>query len=148
MIWLLIGTAVIGGLAVPLLFYFRKPMSATMAFIVALVALLLTPILARDKIVLDDSQVMQGQKGFQLADIDYIVVGFGPAGKKMSGEVWYVYYHDRESVNLKLNDLWKLHKRDILKRLKAKGIDIRYHSGSATTLPIGELDMSPTPVKP
>jgi hypothetical protein len=152
---LTIGVAAVAAVAVLPLLYFRQVTYGIFAAVAALIAGgLLAPSLAYDKIVLDDDKVMEttgfwfapNTKGFRLADIDYIVIGHVPGRKKRKSEFWYVYYRNgKQSVSMSLSDLWKQSKEDITKRLRAKGIEIRYHSGRG--LPVGELEMSPTPFK-
>ncbi|WP_438032978.1 hypothetical protein [Sorangium sp. So ce204] len=118
-----------------LLLWRRQPLVvALIAFGVSAVAGgLFAPMLAMDRVVLDDEKLEQTTgfwfaptvKGFRLAEVESIAIGTARDRKNREYEVWIVKGRDGETREIDPGDLWEMNGQDILLRLREKGIDVR-----------------------
>ncbi|WP_437294913.1 hypothetical protein [Sorangium sp. So ce426] len=130
-----IAIAVIAASIGVLLLWRRQPLVVTLiAFGVSAVAGgLFAPMLAIDRVVLDDEKLEQTTgfwfaptvKGFRLAEVESVAIGTARDRKNREYEVWIVKGRDGETREIDPGDLWEMNGQDILRRLREKGIDVR-----------------------
>ena len=67
-----------------------------------------------------------GPKGFDLARVREIAIGVrertARRGRRVSEEVWTATYEDGSTEAVVAGDLWKHHGREIIERLRKRGI--------------------------
>jgi hypothetical protein len=112
----------------------RKAMVvAVIAFFIALLAGgLVAPMLAQDRVVLDDSKLEQTTgywfaptvKGFQFAEVESIAISTARDAKGREHEVWDVKLKNGDLRRIDPGDLWDMNTPDIVQRLKSKGIEV------------------------
>jgi uncharacterized membrane protein len=93
---------------------------------------LFAPMLALDRVVLDDQKLEQTTgfwfaptvKGFRLADIESVTITTARDMKNREYEVWVAKLKNGQSQEIDPGDLWEMHGEDIIKRLRAKGIKV------------------------
>ncbi|WP_437981664.1 hypothetical protein [Sorangium sp. So ce117] len=130
-----IAVAVIAASIGVLLLWRRQPLVvALIAFGVSAVAGgLFAPMLAMDRVVLDDEKLEQttgfwfapSVKGFRLAEVESVAIGTARDRKNREIEVWIVKGRDGQTREIDPGDLWEMNGQDILRRLREKGIDVR-----------------------
>ncbi|WP_437324927.1 hypothetical protein [Sorangium sp. So ce381] len=130
-----IAIAVVAASIGALLLWRRQPMIiALIAFGVAAVAGgLFAPMLAMDRVVLDDQKLEQTTgfwfaptvKGFRLAEVASLAIGTARDRKNREIEVWIVKMKDGQTREIDPGDLWEMNGQDIIRRLREKGIDVR-----------------------
>ncbi|CAN97254.1 hypothetical protein predicted by Glimmer/Critica [Sorangium cellulosum So ce56] len=130
-----IAVAVLAASIGVLLLWRRQPLVvALIAFGVSAVAGgLFAPMLAMDRVVLDDDKLEQTTgfwfaptvKGFRLAEVESIAIGTARDRKNRKIEVWIVKGRDGQTREIDPGDLWEMNGQDILRRLREKGIDVR-----------------------
>ncbi|WP_437990685.1 hypothetical protein [Sorangium sp. So ce145] len=130
-----IAVAVLAASIGVLLLWRRLPLVvALIAFGVSAVAGgLFAPMLAMDRVVLDDDKLEQTTgfwfaptvKGFRLAEVESIAIGTARDRKNRKIEVWIVKGRDGQTREIDPGDLWEMNGQDILRRLREKGIDVR-----------------------
>ena len=121
--------------AVGVLLWRRGPTRlALIAFAAAALAgFMFAPMLALDRVVLDDEKLEQTTgfwfaptvKGFRLEDVETIAIGTARDRKNREYEVWNVKFKTGQVQEIDPGDLWEMNDRDIIERLKAKGIEVR-----------------------
>lgn len=98
-----------------------------------LAAVIITPALALDKVVLDEVKLQQTtgfwfsptKKGFVLADVASVHIGTAVGRKNREYEVWNVNYQNGTTESIDPGDLWILHRADIIARLRERGLTVR-----------------------
>lgn len=98
-----------------------------------LAAVIITPALALDKVVLDEVKLQQTtgfwfsptKKGFVLADVASVHIGTAVGRKNREYEVWNVNYKNGTTESIDPGDLWILHRADIIARLRERGLTVR-----------------------
>ncbi|WP_437525493.1 hypothetical protein WME79_38705 [Sorangium sp. So ce726] len=130
-----IAIAVLAASIGALLLWRRQPLTiALIAFGVSAVAGgLFAPMLAMDRVVLDDQKLEQTTgfwfaptvKGFRLAEVASIAIGTARNRKNREYEVWIVKGRDGQVQEIDPGDLWEMNGQDIIRRLREKGIDVR-----------------------
>ncbi|WP_437544944.1 hypothetical protein WME97_37610 [Sorangium sp. So ce367] len=130
-----IAIAVLAASIGVLLLWRRQPLVvALIAFGVSAVAGgLFAPMLAMDRVVLDDEKLEQTTgfwfaptvKGFRLAEVESVAIGTARDRKNREIEVWIVKGRDGQTREIDPGDLWEMNGQDILRRLGEKGIDVR-----------------------
>jgi hypothetical protein len=130
-----IAIAVLAASIGVLLLWRRQPLVvALIAFGVSAVAGgLFAPMLAMDRVVLDDEKLEQTTgfwfaptvKGFRLAEVESVAIGTARDRKNREIEVWIVKGRDGQTREIDPGDLWEMNGQDILRRLREKGIDVR-----------------------
>ncbi|WP_437710999.1 hypothetical protein WMF45_38720 [Sorangium sp. So ce448] len=130
-----IAIAVLAASIGVLLLWRRQPLVvALIAFGVSAVAGgLVAPMLAMDRVVLDDEKLEQTTgfwfaptvKGFRLAEVESVAIGTARDRKNREIEVWIVKGRDGQTREIDPGDLWEMNGQDILRRLREKGIDVR-----------------------
>ncbi|WP_437912984.1 hypothetical protein WME73_39365 [Sorangium sp. So ce302] len=130
-----IAVAVLAASIGVLLLWRRQPLVvALIAFGVSAVAGgLFAPMLAMDRVVLDDEKLEQTTgfwfaptvKGFRLAEVESIAIGTARDRKNREIEVWIVKGRDGQVQEIDPGDLWEMNGQDIIRRLREKGIDVR-----------------------
>ena len=113
----------------------RKPLVlALVAFGVSVLAGgIFAPMLALDRVVLDDQKLEQTTgfwfaptvKGFRLTDVESVTISTVRDMKNRKYEVWIAKMKDGHSQEVDPGDLWEMNGRDIIERLRAKGIEVR-----------------------
>lgn len=96
-------------------------------------AVIITPALALDKVVLDEEKLQQTtgfwfsptRKGFVIADAASVQIGTARDRKNREYEVWIVRYKNGSTETIDLGDLWVLHRSDIIARLRDRGLTVR-----------------------
>lgn len=129
-----IAIAVLAASIGALLLWRRQPLIiALIAFGVSAVAGgLFAPMLAMDRVVLDDEKLEQTTgfwfaptvKGFRLAEVASVAIGTARDRKNREIEVWIVKGRDGQTREIDPGDLWEMNGQDILRRLGEKGIDV------------------------
>ncbi|WP_437764474.1 hypothetical protein WMF27_35175 [Sorangium sp. So ce281] len=129
-----VAIAVLAASIGALLLWRRKPLPiALIAFGVSAVAGgLFAPMLAMDRVVLDDEKLEQTTgfwfaptvKGFRLADVASVAIGTARDRKNREIEVWIVKMRDGQTREIDPGDLWEMNGQDILRRLREKGIEV------------------------
>ncbi|WP_437904345.1 hypothetical protein WME95_38635 [Sorangium sp. So ce327] len=130
-----IAIAVLAASIGVLLLWRRQPLVvALIAFGVSAVAGgLFAPMLAMDRVVLDDEKLEQTTgfwfaptvKGFRLAEVESVAIGTARDRKNREIEVWIVKGRDGQTREIDPGDLWEMNGQDILRRLREKGINVR-----------------------
>lgn len=130
--YIVAAVAAIAGVAI--LVMRRQVVIAVIAFGVALLAGgLVGPMLAMDRVVLDDTKLEQTTgfwfsptvKGFKLADAKKVEVVSETDLRGRVQEKWLVTSKTGRVQELDPGDLWEVNGDDILTRLRQKGIDAR-----------------------
>jgi hypothetical protein len=93
---------------------------------------LLAPMLALDRVVLDDEKLEQTTgfwfaptvQGFRFADVDSIEIGTAHNDRNWEYEVWIVKGKNGKVRRIDPGDLWELNGPDIIARLRTKGIQV------------------------
>lgn len=101
--------------------------------IAALAGGIVAPILALDRVVLDEEKLEQTTgfwfaptvKGFRLADVEYITIGTARGRKNREYEVWIVKMKNSQVHEINPGDLWVMNGPDIVKQLRRRGIKVR-----------------------
>ncbi|WP_441291277.1 hypothetical protein ACSRUE_13130 [Sorangium sp. KYC3313] len=129
-----IAVAVLAASIGVLLLWRRQPLVvALIAFGVSAVAGgLFAPMLAMDRVVLDDEKLEQTTgfwfaptvKGFRHADVASVAIGTARDRKNRKIEVWIVKMRDGQTREIDPGDLWEMNGQDILRRLREKGIEV------------------------
>jgi len=102
-------------------------------FVGLLAAGLIAPMLALDRVVLDDEKLEQGTgfwwsrttKGFAFKDVKMIRIINARTDQNREFELWLVYTKSGDVREIDPGDLWDMNTPDIVERLKAKGLDVR-----------------------
>lgn len=105
-------------------------------FIAALAGGLLAPMLAMDKVVLDERKLEQTTgfwfdptvKGFSLEHLSSITIETVRAKKNRSHDVWIGTLDDGSRHEVDPGDLWDMNGEDIALRLRARGIRVTDNS--------------------
>ncbi len=129
-----VAVAVVAAFAGVLLLWMRKPLLLALAAfgVAAFSGGFIAPILALDRVVLDDEKLEQTTgfwfmptvKGFRLADVELITITIKRDRKNREREVWVVTTQDGRTQEIDPGDLWELNGADIIKRLREKGIEV------------------------
>jgi hypothetical protein len=98
----------------------------------ALAGGVITPMLALDRVVLDDLKLEQTTgfwfaptvKGFLLDEVESVTIGVARDRKKREYEVWIVKMKNGDSREINPGDLWEMNGPDIIPRLQEKGITV------------------------
>ena len=132
---LAVAVAVIAALTGWIFLRRRKPLvTVIVAFgVSALAGGIIAPMLAMDRVVLDDQKLEQTcgiwfapvTKGFRLADVEYVEIGTARNRRGREYEVWIVKYESGRTQTIDPGDLWEMNGPDIIARLRAKGIEVR-----------------------
>jgi len=130
-----IGVAALAAAIGAFLLWRRKPLVlALVAFgVSALAGGVIAPMLALDRVVLDDQKLEQTTgfwfaptvKGFRLADVASITISTTRDMKDREYEVWIAKLKNGHSQEVDPGDLWEMNGRDIIERLRTKGIEVR-----------------------
>ncbi|WP_437895214.1 hypothetical protein [Sorangium sp. So ce124] len=130
-----IAIAVVAASIGALLLWRRQPLTiALIAFgVAALAGGIFAPMLAKDRVVLDDEKLEQTTgfwfaptvKGFRLAEVASLAIGTARDRKNREIEVWIVKMKDGQTREIDPGDLWEMNGQDIIRRLREKGIDVR-----------------------
>ncbi|WP_437587819.1 hypothetical protein [Sorangium sp. So ce1000] len=130
-----VAVAVLAASIGALLLWRRKPLAIALILfgVSALAGGLVAPMLARDRVVLDDEKLEQTTgfwfaptvKGFRLAEVASIAIGTARDRKNREYEVWIVKRRDGQTREIDPGDLWEMNGQDIIRRLREKGIDVR-----------------------
>lgn len=132
---LAVAAAVIAAVTGVILHRLKKPTKLVLiAFGIALLAGgIFAPMLAMDKVILDDEKLQQTTgfwfsptvKGFRLAEAEQIEITTKRGRKNRVEEVWLVKKKDGSTEEIDPGDLWENNGPDIIKRLREKGIQVR-----------------------
>ena len=112
-----------------------KPLaSALTAFGIALLAGgIIGPMLALDRVVLDDEKLEQttgfwfapNVKGFRLAEVASLTITTEFGRKNLEYEVWTAQLKNGGVKQVDPGDLWEINGVDIAQRLRKRGIEVR-----------------------
>ncbi len=118
-----------------LLLWKSKPLLLSLiAFgVSALAGGFVAPMLAMDRVVLDDEKLEQTTgfwfaptvKGFRLADVASVTIGIARDRKNREYEVWMIRMKNGQTQEIDPGDLWEMNGPDIIERLGEKGIEVR-----------------------
>jgi len=101
--------------------------------VAALLGVIVAPMLALDRVVLDDEKLEQttgfwfapSVKGFRIGDVEFITIGTATDNKGRSHEVWNVRLKGGQLLQIDPGDLWEMNDQDIIRRLREAGVDVR-----------------------
>lgn len=120
----------------------KQKLALRFAFVCFLMAALVGGVMAPgmflDRVTLDERRLEQphgiwfmpgyGPKGFDLARVREIAISVrertARRGRRVSEEVWTATYDDGSTEAVVAGDLWKYHGREIIERLRKRGIVI------------------------
>ena len=130
-----IAIAVLAAASGAFLLWKHEPLflSLIMFGVSVLVAGFIAPMLAMDRVVLDDEKLEQTTgfwyaptvKGFKLADVALVTIGIAKDEDNRDYEVWVVGMKNGETREIDPGDLWEMNGSDIIERLREKGIEVR-----------------------
>lgn len=94
---------------------------------------IIAPMLALDRVVLDDQKLEQTTgfwfaptiKGFRLTEVESVTIGTARNIKNREYQVWIAKMKNGDSQEIDPGDLWVMNGPDIIERLRAKGIEVR-----------------------
>ena len=98
----------------------------------ALAGGLVAPMLAMDRVVLDDEKLEQTTgiwfaptvKGFRLADVALVTIDTARDSQNREYELWIVRMKNGQTRQIDPGDLWEMNGPDIIARLREKGIGV------------------------
>ena len=93
---------------------------------------LVAPMLAMDRVVLDDEKLEQTTgiwfaptvKGFRLGDVALVTIDTARDSQNREYEVWIVRMKNGQTRQIDPGDLWEMNGPDIIARLREKGIEV------------------------